>query len=55
MSRPISETPILTGNDAKRFIERMEKSKTEKVSKEVRERMQRNYEALKAIDRSGLY
>ena len=34
MSRPIRETPILTGTDAKRFVSEMKK--VEKLSKETR-------------------
>jgi hypothetical protein len=34
MARPIKETPILTGKDAERFVERAER--VEKMSKEVR-------------------
>ena len=34
MARPIRETPILTGTDAKRFVSEMKK--VEKLSKETR-------------------
>ena len=34
MARPIKETPILTGKDAERFVERAER--VEKMSKEAR-------------------
>ena len=34
MARPIKETPILTGKDAERFVERAEQ--IEKMSKEAR-------------------
>jgi hypothetical protein len=42
MARPIRETPILLGEDARRFEERMKKPRI--VSKEERERVKRNYE-----------
>ena len=29
MSRPIKETPILYGNDARRFLQRMKEKRTE--------------------------
>lgn len=42
MARPIRETPILFGEDARRFEERMKHPR--KVSKEERERRRKNYE-----------
>lgn len=42
MARPIRETPILFGEDARRFEERMKNPR--KVSKEERERVKKNYE-----------
>lgn len=42
MARPIRETPILLGDDARRFEERMKHPR--KVSKEERERRRKNYE-----------
>lgn len=42
MARPIRETPILYGDDARRFEECMKYPR--KVSKEERERRKKNYE-----------
>ena len=42
MARPIEETPMLKGEDAKRFIQRMEEN--HRVSQAEYERMQRAYE-----------
>ncbi|MEL5892512.1 hypothetical protein AAE250_03290 [Bacteroides sp. GD17] len=42
MARPIRETPILFGEDARRFEERMKKTRI--ISKEERERVKKNYE-----------
>lgn len=50
MSRPIGETPILKGKDAKRFMENMKKAETEVIPPDVRKRMKENYLALKAIE-----
>lgn len=37
MARPIKETPILTGEDAERFVERVERAeRVENMSKEER-------------------
>jgi hypothetical protein len=51
MARPIKETPILTGKDAKRFLERMAQVEKRKLSKEELERSLANYEKLKKISR----
>jgi hypothetical protein len=42
MARPIRETPIMFGEDARRFEEKMKSPR--KVSKEERERRRKNYE-----------
>lgn len=42
MARPIKETPILFGEDARRFEERMKHPRKE--TKEQRERRLKNYE-----------
>lgn len=52
MARPIAETPILTGADAERFVERMRK--VESLSKEeraenTRKLMKAYEEAMKTI------
>ena len=43
MARPIKETPILYGEDARRFLERMKNPPKE--TKEERERRLKDYEA----------
>jgi len=45
VANPIKETPILIGNDAKKFLNK----KPKKVSFEEREIMFSNYEKLKSI------
>jgi hypothetical protein len=47
MARPIKETPVLTGKDAKRFREAMENVKP--VSKEEREEIKKAYELMKQM------
>lgn len=47
MARPIRETPILHGEDARRFEERMKNPPKE--TKEQRERREKNYEYIKSI------
>lgn len=49
MERPIKETPILTGKDAKAFIEAVEANKTQKVSATERARMKKNFDYIKSI------
>ncbi|GHT39318.1 hypothetical protein FACS189437_02350 [Bacteroidia bacterium] len=46
MARPIKETPVLTGKDAKRFREAMENIKP--ISREEREEQRRSYELSKS-------
>ena len=47
MARPIKETPVVTGKDAKRFAEKMANLKPE--SKEEREAVKKVYEKFKTI------
>ncbi len=50
MARPIKETPILYGEDARRFERRMQEKRTE--SPEARERRLRDYyEILEMLER----
>jgi len=51
MAKPIKETPILRGRDAKRFNKELKKSETKKVSPDVRERMNRNFDIMRNIER----
>lgn len=52
MARPIKETPILFGSDARRFEERMKNPP--KVSAEKRARIRASYEAVKKASRNTL-
>ena len=47
MARPIEETPILRGEDAKRFLQRMKEG--HKVSKEEYDDIKSTYEKIAAI------
>lgn len=47
MARPIKETPILYGEDARRFEELMKHPR--KVSQEEKERREKDYEYFKSI------
>lgn len=49
MARPIKETPILIGQDAKTFVEAVEANKTKKVSPAERARMKKNFDYMKSI------
>lgn len=49
MARPIKETPILTGHDAKSFISKMNSSSDRKISSDEVKRMKENYESMKSI------
>lgn len=48
MAKPIQETPVLKGKDAKRFIEIMNAPKTP-IDPATRERMKSNFKKLTAI------
>lgn len=52
MARPIRETPILFGEDARRFLARMQECHPE--SPEVRARRLRNYELMKRAYEEGM-
>lgn len=47
MARPIKETPILFGEDARRFLEAMENVKP--ASQEEKQRVRAAYERMKKI------
>jgi hypothetical protein len=51
MSRPIKDTPILYGEDARSFIYNHEHAV--KLPIEVRERMQKNYEKICNLSNGG--
>lgn len=48
MARPIKETPVLKGDDAKRFTELAERAFKNPVSEKVKNRIQANYAKIKA-------
>lgn len=47
MARPIKETPVLKGKEARVFLERISVSEKKRVDEATRERIYRNYELLK--------
>ena len=47
MARPIKETPVLKGEDARRFVQRMNETRTE--SSEKKRRRQANYKLAMSI------
>jgi len=47
MARPIKETPVITGKDAKIFTKKM--AKTKFISKEEREKFNKVYDDFKSI------
>ena len=49
MAKPIKETPVLKGKDAKNFLEEVEHTKHKKVSEAVAIRMKTNYDRLVSI------
>lgn len=49
MAKPIKETPVLRGEDAKRFLILRESSKNQKVNPEILERMRKNHSYIKSI------
>ena len=51
MARPIKETPILYGEDARRFVERMNEHR--RVSPEERARIKANYEMVLEMLKRG--
>jgi len=51
MAKPIKETPVLKGNDAKVFFERIDSSSSRKVSQADLARMRENYAKMKAISK----
>ena len=52
MARPIRETPILFGEDARRFLARMQEN--HKESPEMRARRLKNYEFMKKAYEIGM-
>lgn len=44
--KELASIGVISGKDAKRFVEHMEWCKNNKISKEERETLQRNYDAI---------
>lgn len=49
MATPISETPILSGNDARVFVEKMKENEHSSVSDPTKNRMRENYARMEKI------
>lgn len=49
MARPIKETPVLYGEDARHFEERMRYNETHKVTDKEKERIRKAYEYMVSI------
>jgi len=47
MASDIKETPLLNGEDAKRFIKKIKQNETQKTSPEEYERVMKNYHKIK--------
>jgi hypothetical protein len=54
MARPIKETPVLTGQDARRFEEAVQKNENNKVSKESYERALEVFKSVKLVSSKKL-
>jgi hypothetical protein len=50
MARPIKETPILKGKDARRFEEAIKKNEKKKVSAKQYQRAMKVYASVKILD-----
>ncbi len=49
MARPIKETPVLTGENAIRFVQEMKRNEGKKVDPKLRERIKKNFSKLNSI------
>jgi len=49
MAKPIKETPILKGKDARKFLDDMSKASTQKVNAKEIQRIRDNFSKLQAI------
>jgi hypothetical protein len=49
MAKPIKETPVLKGDDARRFIDNMNAFESKRIDSSVRKRIKSNYDKLNAI------
>jgi hypothetical protein len=50
MAKPIKETPVLMGEDAKRFLKQKEENKGKKLPPEEVERIMKSYKKFRVID-----
>lgn len=50
MAKPIKETPILKGKDAKKFVQEQQASKDSVAIQRERERILKNYNLFKAAE-----
>ena len=50
MSTPIKETPVLHGEDARKFVEKIARNEREPAPREEYERVMANYRKIKAGD-----
>lgn len=51
MAKPIKDTPTLKGKDAKRFLEKLEKSGNKKTTPQKLAKMKENFSRLNSIAR----
>lgn len=51
MARPIKETPVLKGQHAIDFLNKVNSSAKPKISKTEKEKIRKDYEALKSISK----
>lgn len=51
MAKPIRETPVLKGDDAKLFMDNMIISASSRIDLPIRERIKANYNKLDAISK----
>ncbi len=49
MARPIKETPVLKGQDAVRFLTKINSTDRPKATQQEKDQIRRDYEALKSI------
>jgi hypothetical protein len=54
MSRPISETPILRGRDAAKFIEEMKKSENTCISSDERKRIKIAFDRIQSLTHGNI-
>lgn len=51
MSTPIKETPVLRGNDARRFAEKIARNEQEPAPREEYDRMMANYRKVEITEK----